>query len=349
MKKKLPFLPLALLLFFVSNQTIFAQKDNYSAKIDSLIKTTSVRPFNGAILITQKGTTKYSKAYGYSDYTKKIPLKLTDHFFILSNSKQITAVLILQEVQKGRVVLSTPIKKYLPNLAQPWTNTITVENLLNHTSGIVDLEKPTAFAAGAQFKYSDLNYILLGQIIERTTNKTYEQNVTELLKQANMYNSFFPNAKNEKNIIKGREYFKDNTNMEIQGIVIPREQVPAAGLVSTVNDLSNWNNALHKGRLLNEATYTRMTTYNITDKHPVFGEKEIGYGYGIRVNDEAKIKEFGHTGIIPDQGFTSVNLYYPETDTSIIILENQAFENFNVSYYFETEIRKIILSSGLLD
>jgi len=349
MKHKLSFLPIALLLFFVSNQSIFAQKDNYSAKIDSLIKTTSVRPFNGAILISQKGKTKYSKAYGYSDFAKKTPLKLDDPFVILSNSKQITAVLILQEVEKGKIVLITPIKKYLPNLKQPWTSTVTVENLLNHTSGIVDLEKPTIFAAGAQFKYSDLNYILLAQIIERVTNKTYETVVTELFKKNYMRDSFFPNDSNKDEVVDGRQFSKDNTTKEIKGVIVPKDRIPAAGLVSTVEDLAIWNNLLHNDKLLNVATYARMTSYTITNQHSVFGDKEIGYGYGIRINDESKIKEFGHTGIVPDQGFTSVNLYYPKTQTSIIVLENQAFDNLDIAYYFESEIRKIVLNSGLLD
>lgn len=349
MKNKLSFLPIALLLFFVSNQSIFAQKDNYSAKIDSLIKTNSVRPFNGTILVSQKGKTKYSKAYGYSDFAKKTPLKLDDPFVILSNSKQITAVLILQEVEKGKIVLITPIKKYLPNLKQPWTSTVTVENLLNHTSGIVDLEKPTIFPVGSQFKYSDLNYILLAQIIERVTNKTYETVVTELFKKNYMRDSFFPNDANKDEVVNGRQFSKDGTTKEIKGVIVPKDRIPAAGLVSTVEDLAIWNNLLHNGKLLNVGTYGRMTTYTITNQHSVFGDKEIGYGYGIRINDESKIKEFGHTGIVPDQGFTSVNLYYPKTQTSIIVLENQAFDNLDIAYYFETEIRKIVLNSGLLD
>lgn len=340
---------LILLFLFAFKQTVLAQvKDNYTARIDSLIQTTSVRPFNGAILISQNGKTKYSKAYGYSDYTKKTPLKLDHHFVILSNSKQITTVLILREVEKGKIVLNTPIKKYLPNLKQPWTSTITVENLLNHTSGIVDLEKPTLFPVGTQFKYTDLNYILLGQIIERVTNKTYEAVVTELFKVNKMKDSFFPNASNQKEVVNGREYFKDKTTKEIQGVVIPKERIPAAGLVSTVKDLTLWNYLLHNGKLLNEATYSRMTSYNIKDQHDVFGKKEIGYGYGIRVNDESKIKEFGHTGVVPEQGFISVNLFYPETNTSIVVLENQTFENFDITYYFESEIRKIVLESNLL-
>jgi len=59
---------------------------------------------------------KYSKAYGLSDFEKKIPISLNDRFRIQSNSKQITAVLILKEVEKRHIKLNIPINKYLPDI-----------------------------------------------------------------------------------------------------------------------------------------------------------------------------------------------------------------------------------------
>jgi hypothetical protein len=52
---------------------------------------------------------------------------------------------------------------------------------------------------------------------------------------------------------------------------------------------------------------------------------------------------------VPDQGFTSVNLYYPKTKTSIIVLENQCFDDFGISYFFEAGVRKIVMESGILE
>ncbi|MBP4138801.1 hypothetical protein [Flavobacterium geliluteum] len=59
--------------------------------------------------------------------------------------------------------------------------------------------------------------------------------------------------------------------------------------------------------------------------------------------------EIGHTGYHPSEGFTAVNLYYPKTKTSVIVIENQANENFENAYYFQKEIRKIIRESNLLE
>src|SRR6218665_2704201 len=85
-------------LLFCNSSFGQKSKDDYSSKIDSLIQVTNPRGFNGVILITKEGKTKYSKASGYSDIEKKTPLTLKDNFRIQSNSKQITAVLVLKEV-----------------------------------------------------------------------------------------------------------------------------------------------------------------------------------------------------------------------------------------------------------
>ncbi len=112
------FLRLTCVLFvlFLSSCHSFAQqKDNYSAKIDSLIKVTSPRSFNGVVYIQQNGKTKYSKAFGYSNFNTKEPLKISDRFSTMSIAKQVTAVLVLTEVEKGTIDLQHTVRNYLPN------------------------------------------------------------------------------------------------------------------------------------------------------------------------------------------------------------------------------------------
>jgi D-alanyl-D-alanine carboxypeptidase len=115
-------------LLFSSFMAYGQKKDDYSAKIDSFIQCANVRSFNGVILIVQNGKTKYAKAFGYANFDKKTPLKLRNPFEIMSNSKQITAVLLLREVEKGNVNLQSPIKKYLPYL----TIHMALLTLINH-------------------------------------------------------------------------------------------------------------------------------------------------------------------------------------------------------------------------
>ena len=166
-------LKILLFIFFALNFSFAQNQKQLSKKIDSIIENKNPRPFNGVILITEKGKTKYSKALGFTNFKTRIPLKISDQFEIMSNTKQITAVLLLKEVEKGTVNLNSAIKKYLPSLTQNWADTVTVHQLLNHTHGITDTEKPLLFKAGSDFKYGNLSNIFLGKIIENASKKSY--------------------------------------------------------------------------------------------------------------------------------------------------------------------------------
>ncbi len=333
------------ILFLLSGYSALAQSvDDYTASIDSLISTTDVRPFTGVILIAQNGVTRYAKAHGYADIERKIPLKTGDEFAIMSNSKQITAVLLLLEVQKGRVDLRAPIKKYLPNLTQTWADTVTVHQLLNHTHGITDLEQPLAFRAGTDFKYGNLSNILLGKIISFSAKKSYAVLANQLFRRLGMMHTFCYSPANARKLVHG--YANDhNVFTLVDTAEITTDNLPAKGIVSTVADLIIWNNQLHHGRLLNKQAYQWMTSYTVTAQHNVFGKEKVGYGYGIRISGKTPIRYIGHTGL--GDGFASVNLYFPAKKLSLVVLENQANTDTGIAYYFGIAIKNILLQSHL--
>lgn len=343
------FLKTAILLTFLFFHLTIASKAQIrrelQLRLDSIISAKSPRPFNGVVLIAEDGKTKYSKAFGYSDFLNHKLLTINDKFVILSNSKQLTAVLVLKEVEKGHIGIQSPIKTYLPNLKESWADSVTVHHLLNHTSGIVSTDKPLAYKPGTKFNYSNFNYVLLGEILEKTSGKKLVDQFESLFKECKMKNTFFPIPENIKTVVKSRQYLANRTVKEVKSLALPSEFVPAGGIISTASDLVKWNKKLHQGKLLERGTYEIMTSYNIKAQHNLFGRDEIGYGYGIRINNTKPIIEYGHTGIIPNIGFTSLNLYYPETNTSVIILENQAYDNLDIAYSIEAAIRETIISS----
>ncbi|WP_118974618.1 serine hydrolase domain-containing protein [Taibaiella koreensis] len=335
-----------LCLLLAASCVVPAQEAGYAHAIDSLVAASSnPRPFSGVILIRQKGKTVLSRAYGMADSSTGTVLKPEDQFAILSNTKQMTAVLVLQEVEKGHIDLHTPIRKYLPGLEQGWADTVTVDQLLNHTGGVVMPDRPLAFRPGTQFQYSNAGYALLAQITERTSGRSYATQIRTLFKKYGLKHSLFPDSSNQQNLVRGYRHRTDGSVTPVKGIVFSREQVPFGGMIATAGDLALWNELLHNGKLLRPETYTQMVHYHIKNRHPVFGEREIGYGYGLRINDEGAVKEYGHTGYAAEQGFTAVNLYYPASGTSVVILENQAYDNFDIAYYYEAAIRHIVLAS----
>ena len=298
------------------------QKDDYSAKIDSLIKNTNPRIFNGVVFIQQNGKEKYSKAFGYVDFNKKTPLEIKDRFSTMSIAKQITATLILQQVEKGTIDLHQPIRKYLPDFKYAWADTITVHHLLNHTSGLYsdDLKPNLKLKTGTEFSYSNVGYSVLGLVLEKQSGKSYQELVTALFKKCKMNDSAYPTDISSKLLTKGHTIRKDGSFKLNEKSGFDTSYYFGSHLIVTAPDLAKWNECLHNDKLLKPETYKLMTNYSVTATHQLFGENPIGYGYGLRINDKADINEIGHTGFHPSEGFTAVNLYYPKTKTSVIVM-----------------------------
>lgn len=221
---------------------------------------------------------------------------------------------------------------------------------MNNTSGLdsESLDQPLKFTPGTAFSYSNIGYYVAGLVLEKQSGKSFEELVTTLFKKCEMNNSYYPNEINNSLLTNGHTIREDKTFVLNKHSDFTPKNYFGSHLLVTAPDLARWNEKLHNGKLLKTATYKMMTSYTITNRHQVFGDTPIGYGYGLRINDKAALSEIGHTGFHPSEGFTAVNLYYPETKTSVIIMENIATENFDVPYYFEQEIRTIVMESTLL-
>jgi len=332
------------ILIFTSCNSSAQKKEDYKKSIDSILQNSNPK-FNGVILISQSGKTLYSKAQGFSNFETRTPLKMDTQFEIMSNSKLIAAVLLLLEVEKGKVDLNTPIKKYLPELTQTWADSVTVHQLLNHSHGIIDLQKPLAFKPGTDFKYGNLSFNLVAKIIEFSSKKSYREVAESLFKKLKMNHTFCYSKDKEQNLATG--YYNVKNQLEADtSRQITDETLGADGIISTVSDLAIWNNNLHKGKILKPESYKSLTKNTILSQHNFFGKEKQPYGYGIRIVEEESVKYLGHTGL--GDGFSSVNLYFPESDVSLIVLENQMPEDANLFYASEFKIKNILLKSDLL-
>ncbi|TPG41640.1 serine hydrolase domain-containing protein [Flavobacterium pectinovorum] len=331
---------LFLFLFLEITLTTYAQNANLEKQIDFLISAKTEKPFNGVIFISQKGKTKYFKTLGYSDLNKKIPLQLNDEFVIGSISKQFTAILVLQEYDKGRLELFVPIHKYLPELQQTWADTVTIHQLLTHTHGIVELDKPTTFKPGTQYAYSQIGYDLLAKIIERTSGESFADLSQKMFTKCKMKNTFHPDIREYKNLVKG---YTEVENGKIEFENKSLQNYPAAGgFISNCIDLNLWNDQFYGGKLLKKETMKMLETKqkNAVRNHPIFGMTD--YGYGITIDTIDGVLQYGQTGYGP--GFVTMNYYYPKTKTTVIVLENVDYypNIIKKTFYYHTEILKII-------
>ena len=327
-----------LFLILLFTQKGFSQA-KFTSKIDSLIEANTKRFFNGIILVAQNGKVVYSKVKGSADLENETPLVIDNQFVIGSISKQMTAVVVLREVDKGRIDLHVPVKKYLPNMSQTWLDSITVHQLLNHTSGVTDWDKPLRFKPSTDFAYSNIGYELLAKIAENVTKKSYATLTNEIFNICKMKHSMSPKLNQHKSLVNS--YTEDSTGkIKVVENVLNDLGIPSGGMISTAGDLLLWNKSLHGGKLLSKKSYEMMTTASSKRDHFIFGK--VDYGYGLQIDHKGKTLEIGHSGYAT--GFASMNFYYPETKTSLIVLENIAWDadNFKDTFKHHVDIRGIV-------
>ena len=289
-----------------------------------------------SILVTRDGQALYRQALGLRDLERRFPARMDTHYEIGSITKQFTAAAILQLRDAGKLNIDEKVSAYLPDV--PHANEVTLRQLLTHTSGIPDyfglksdeeFTKPTTFAEimklmtgkpldfppGSRASYSNTGYLILGRIIEVTSHESYHQYRREhLLKPAGMTQSYIvPDEGSLATMARG--YRRVNGKLE-PGLTIHDSYSWSAGdIVSTVEDVEKWNEALARGKVLPKSDYALMMTPQITTD----GEN-TGYGFGLfidKVNEQPRI---GHTG--GSFGFTAANFYFPQQKLRIIVLTN---------------------------
>ncbi len=265
-------------------------------------------------------------------------MSLDDQFVIGSISKQITAVLVLREFEKGNLDVSDKINKYLADIDQPWVNEVTIHHLLTHTHGIVGLDKPLEFQSGSQFHYSQLGFELLAQILEKQSGRSFKDLSSELFDQYGLENTFHPENSVYQNLVKG--YEENEKGVLEYSIESLRNYAAAGSFISTAMDLNQWNQLLHSGKLVKMETLNLMTTKYATRNHPIFDT--VDYGYGLLFSDGEQNIQIGALGYTP--GFVTASYYYPKTGMNLIVLQNTAnhLEDFKRTFAVQTEIMQLV-------
>lgn len=291
---------------------------DYIGKIEKLLATTGL-PHNGTVLVARNGKPEYTYMDAYADPYKSTMLQSNSQYVIGSISKQVTAVLVLQQLEKGTLTLDKPIRTWLPDLPVSWADTVTIHHLLTHTDGIAATDKPLKFKPGTKFSYNQVNYQLLGTILEKVTHKTFAELSQELFKSCGMNNTFHPDTKGREHLLPGYTRQGDGT-FTVDSASYKNTYSAAGGFISTPYDQLLWNEALHHGKLLQDSTYKRMLKKQpgAVRDHPLFGRTQ--YAYGTTVRTDEKPVQVGQTGFV--SGFPSMNFYFPESGVSLIILQN---------------------------
>jgi len=293
-----------------------------------------------SILIAKKGQIIYKKAFGSANVELNVPMQPDMIFRVGSITKQFTAIGILQLVEQGKISLLDSIQKYIPTFpAKGYT--ITIENLLTHTSGIPDYSNadttknpyierqdftpqqiikyfdymPLEFKPGTKYNYSNSGYLLLAYIIQKVSGKSYHQFINEnVINKAGLIHTLFAN---EHTIVPNRVegYTRDKGFFENNEYQTVSMAFGCGDLLSTTEDLFIWNKALLSYKLISKALLQKaFTPYRLNNG------AYTNYGYGWFI-DSFEIKRIHHEGQV--SGFTAFEEYYPDKDVYISILTNQ--------------------------
>jgi len=303
-----------------------------SADLDKTFQDMSTaNQFSGSVLIAKDGRVILSKAYGFANREKNIPNTVQTKFRIYSMTQQFTAMAILLLQQQEKLNVKDKLCTYLSGCPESW-KPITIHQLLTHTSGIPDnlntssvqdvtssapLEKMIADAKtqplenqpGVWFNYENMDYVLLGKIIEAVSGQSFEsflkQNIFDPLKMSNT------------------GYDHNQTDLAIGYVDQTATAAPlnmwlmfsAAGLYSTVEDLYRWDQALNTNELLPQKTSDLMFTSYVQSDREGYG---YGYGWYISLDKPLIQKHPGH-----GNGFDTTIRRYVDDKVTMIILTNR--------------------------
>lgn len=335
-------------------QEMILRKENPELvdQVDNLLNSKS---FNGSVLIAKDGVVWISKGYGMANFEKKIPNTAQTIYRIGSITKPFTAISIMRLQEQGLLNVQDTLDKYIPDY--PNGDQIKLHHLLSHTSGIEDYilpeeldslsphyispveiidlfkQKPLRFTPGAQFSYSNSNFILLGFIIEQITKQTYEEYVTDnFVKPLHMTQTGYDkNTFNEK--IHATGYSGTPEEPKPPTWSIDMSAAYAAGaLYSNVEDLFLWNQALDNNKMISEQSLNTMFTPVIDVEKDA---EKFAYSWFV---SEGPPKEVAHGGNIA--GFSTLFIKNLESKSVIIIMCN--FDSYTVIGQIAKDLSKLL-------
>lgn len=298
-----------------------------------------VSAFSGVVLVSSDDSILFQRAYAMANYEWNIPNTLNTKFRIASLSKSFTAALVMQMVEQNRIRLDATISEYMPDYPSSYKDSITIRQLLTHTSGIphydavrgfdpdytrlpITAEKYIKLIAGLNIvfrpgtgtHYSSFGYYILGVILERVSGMPF----SELLKRNILIpagltaTSFDDMASIQSNRASG--YNIDHRGLINCSFEDTQKSTGSGGIISTAGDLCRWSSAIQSGKIV-----TKMSTDLIFSKDGSFGYGWVLGEQKVKGSSEKQLFAF-HGG--SDFGFASYIYINLTSGKVVIVLSN---------------------------
>lgn len=294
---------------------------------------------SASIAVVQHGKLIYANAYGDAHIDPRTAATPEMRYAIGSISKQFTAAGLLLLQEQGKLSIDDPVGKYIPGLTRG--DEVTIREILSHTSGYQDYwpedyvmttmmhpenveqildtwaKKPLDFEPGTQWQYSNTNFVIAGQILQKVSGEPYfkflSEHIFKPLGMTSVWN--YDQAKLPEQ--DATAYFRHALGPLR---VAPKEGfgwMAAAGeLAMTPHDLALWDESLMEESILKPESYREMfTEVKLKDG------KGTHYGLGVDVRELQGHREIEHSGEV--SGFVSDNVVLVDNGTAVVVLTNQ--------------------------
>jgi D-alanyl-D-alanine carboxypeptidase len=351
-------------VFLISASAAFAQESDKASQVDSLMARWSAGHNPGAaVVVIHNGTVLHARGYGLSSLQTGERISPTTVFDLASVSKQFTAMATMMLVERGQLHYADSLSAFFPDFKGD-ARQITVRQLLNHTSGIMDYttvwgetrrlasntprtndnvvrflaNQRLRFRPGARWEYSNSNYVLLGQIVSKMSGEPFATFVREhIFEPLGMNNSFVFDGTNRRGepgtgyVARGNGFKPADRN--------PDNYVTGDGQVnSTIEDLVKWDHAFDTEKLVPVATLREaFRPGQLNDGTPV----SYGFGWGLgRFRGTPVVSHGGET-----DGFVAQITRIPEHHFTVIVLSNS--EQFPAPHAVANKIADIYLVGDL--
>lgn len=294
-----------------------------------------------AVGVVRSGSLVHARGFGIGNLDHGIPITPRSVFYLASVAKQFTAAAMLVAAHEGDLSLDDSLHRWIPEFPE-WGRPVTLRQMLHHTSGIPDFlllmqrdgipweniltdeaalalitsQPGTDFPPGTETRYSNSNYLLLGEIIRRATGRTLAQFAeSRIFRPLGMTHTHFHDDRTA--VVPGRIFSYDagpdgtwrtNYNMNF-------DRVGGGGLYSSVEDLARWEGAFLDDRLEVPGFAALMLQRGVLDS----GDS-TDYALGLGIGSRGGRVRVAHGGGF--MAFRTSRVWYPDERLAVVVLCN---------------------------
>ncbi len=308
---------------------VHAADIDHAKKVDALFSALKAKDPGAAVLVLEKGKVVFERGYGITDLRTRHAIDASTNFRLASCTKQFTAMAIMLLVHDGKLRYDESLTEVFPEFPT-YGKKITIRNLLNHTSGLLDYEelmqpqpgvpedklrqihdadvlgllerqKKTKFAPGTHWDYSNSGYVVLAMVVEKASGKSFGEFLRErIFSPLGMTNTIaYEKGKNE---VMNRAYghTRRGGNWAQNDQSDTSATLGDGGVYSSLDDLAKWDRALSEHTLLSEAemrlAWTPVKVADGSVREPDGTPAAYGFGWFLNpYHGHARMWHYGET------------------------------------------------------